>query len=482
MYLAELVEVAIGLVVVYFLVSMASSQILEWVSQVLHWRSHDLESAIRGMILNQSVEPRMFSGLAGKVRGLAQGVYRRVTGKTAPEHPAEEIIKRLYGHPLIKPLAKAGIKPASIPARTFALALFDTVMTAGTEASRIQGALAAVQSQVGNLKDVGPQIKPKLDELTKLAGEAVQASDPKKLEDLKQELDQFGKDYPLVKPVLDALLCLETGTANAALSQIKDGLATLAVTNPDLKRTLESLMSDVALDVKEGERNIADARTSVETWFNTTMNQLTDLYRRRSKLWAGAVALGLAAILNIDTFSIATALWKEPTLRQSVVAYAEKLEPPPTPVASEPQAARLTPTAPVTPTASVASTVGTTATVTQTQPISPAQTVDYLRGYLEGLQLPIGGWTVKGLQVEQPNCAMIQTQPTWVWRVWWNNACQEWSLKDMQPGWEGLFVKLAGWALTALAAAQGAPFWFDVIRNLLQLSGKKTPEETAAAK
>lgn len=76
MYLAELVEVAIGLVVVYFLTSLASSQILEWLAQFLKWRSRDLETAIRGMILNEEIEPRMFSGTPQRLRGFAEWVRR----------------------------------------------------------------------------------------------------------------------------------------------------------------------------------------------------------------------------------------------------------------------------------------------------------------------------------------------------------------------------------------------------------------------
>jgi hypothetical protein len=463
MYLAELVEMAIGLVVVFFLVSMASSQILEWASQFLRWRSHDLESAIRGMILNQPVEPSMFSGLTSQI----QRLYRRVTRKAPPDEiKGEWIIKQLYEHPLIKPLSKAGMKPSNIPTRSFALALFDTVMTAGTASSRIQAALAVAQDQANNLPGLEQEIQSALAELIRLTGEAVQSSDPIKLGALKQELDQFEKDHPPAKPVLDALLSLCTSTV---FDQIKDGLVKLATTNPDLKRTLESLISQVALDVKTGETEIAAARANVETWFDTTMDQLTTLYRNRSKLWAGVVALGLAAVLNIDTLSIATTLWKEPTLRQSVVAYAEKLQPPPASTLDLSQAATPAPA------------VSSTAALTSTQAIPPAETVDYLNQYLVGLQLPVGGWTTETSKIEQASCAGIQNQPTWAWYIWWNNACQVWTLKDLQSGWSGLLAKLAGWAITALAAAQGAPFWFDILTNLLQLSGKKKPEETAAA-
>jgi hypothetical protein len=56
-------------------------------------------------------------------------------------------------------------------------------------------------------------------------------------------------------------------------------------------------------------------------------------------------------------------------------------------------------------------------------------------------------------------------------------------LKDRQPGLSGFLAKLAGWLITALAAAQGAPFWFDLLNKLLQLrgSGTKPAEQTATA-
>jgi len=460
MYLAELVEVAIGLVVVYFLVSMASSQVLEWFSQVLQWRSRDLEAAIRGMVLNQSVEPRMFGGVI-------QGVRQLLKGKT-PEKPQEAIIRKLYDHPLIKPLSGRTsvlgkiIKPANIPSRAFALALFDTVMTAGTEASRIHGVLAAVRNQVGQLPTLDPEVKKKLDALIEQAVTAVELNEQIVLDNLKGELVKFAEAHPDLKPLLDGLLHMDPKMADAALYQFKHALLGLSANNLDLKRTLESLISGA----ESGEGAIAAVRTNVETWFNTNMDQLTDLYKRRSKLWAGVIAFILAVILNVDTFVIATTLWREPTLRQAIVANAEKLQPPPTPVVAS----------------TATSTISLTQTISSTQPVSPTVTVNDLKQQLEGLQLPIGGWQVGQLAVSREQCAIVPLTKN-VWGIWWNGACKVLFLKDRQPGLSGFLAKLAGWLITALAAAQGAPFWFDLLNKLLQLrgTGKKPEEQTATA-
>jgi hypothetical protein len=153
MYLAEIVEVAIGLVVVYFLVSMASSQILEWFSQLFVWRSRDLEAAIRAMILNEPMDVPLIR----PIRWLWQKTTGRFKGSAADSgKEAETLVGQLYKHPLIRSLASkypilgTEIKPAYIPTRAFALALFDAVMTAGTRPGASRGRWRPSATQLAN--------------------------------------------------------------------------------------------------------------------------------------------------------------------------------------------------------------------------------------------------------------------------------------------------------------------------------------------
>jgi len=460
MYLAELVEVAIGLVVVYFLVSMASSQILEWLAQFFNWHSRDLETAIRAMILNEPVDLPVSRPLRWLFQKLG-GLFKHATAAAAPE--AEKIIQQLYDHPLLKPLAgkhpilRTEVKPTYIPTRAFALALFDTVMTAGTEASRIQGALATVRNYASQLPSLDPKVIAQLNNLIQQAAVVIDLNEQTLLDNLKQELSKFKAAYPSLQPQIDALLSVDPKTAKDALAQFKHALVGLAANNLDLKRTLESLVSQAALSVEQGEATIATARANVETWFDTTMGKLTDHYKRRSKLWSGVIALVLAVILNVDTLVIANTLWREPTLRQAIVENAARLSPPPTPAPSG------------------------TPGVSATQPISPTVTVNDLRKQLEELQLPIGGWQVQPLALKPEQQCVIVPWPSQVWGIWWNGACKGLFLQDLKLGLSGWIAKLAGWLITALAAAQGAPFWFDLLNKLLQLrGGGKKPEEKAA--
>lgn len=70
-------------------------------------------------------------------------------------------------------------------------------------------------------------------------------------------------------------------------------------------------------------------------------------------------------------------------------------------------------------------------------------------------------------------------------------------LKGLPIGWENVkategkdaqwwLVKLIGWIITALAASVGAPFWFDILQNVMSLRGagvkRQEPEPTPPTK
>jgi hypothetical protein len=118
MDLTIIIQVAIGIVFVWVILAVITSQIQDWISQALSWKANMLEDSIKGM-------------LAGD----------------------EELKGKFYEHPLIKslhteynlknPFSKnkdAKRKPAGIPEDKFALVLFDVFMNAGSEASLFEDA------------------------------------------------------------------------------------------------------------------------------------------------------------------------------------------------------------------------------------------------------------------------------------------------------------------------------------------------------
>lgn len=88
---SQVLEVALGLVCIYLVISLGCSGIKEAISSVLSLRAKTLEAAIRN-ILNG---------------------------------PAHDLAAQFFAHPLIARTARPGGKPSYISSHTFALALFD---------------------------------------------------------------------------------------------------------------------------------------------------------------------------------------------------------------------------------------------------------------------------------------------------------------------------------------------------------------------
>lgn len=82
------VDVALGLALLYSVLSLAASVVKEWVSTLFSLRARNLEKGIGTLI-------------------------------------GDDYAKRLYGHPLVNTLARGGKKPSYIGADTFASALVD---------------------------------------------------------------------------------------------------------------------------------------------------------------------------------------------------------------------------------------------------------------------------------------------------------------------------------------------------------------------
>jgi hypothetical protein len=87
--------------------------------------------------------------------------------------------------------------------------------------------------------------------------------------------------------------------------------------NPFVKKALEALLKDAGGDLDR-------FRDGVEGWFDATMNRASGWYKRRTQLSLWVIAAAVTLALNADSGQIATALWKDPTLRASVAAQAQK--------------------------------------------------------------------------------------------------------------------------------------------------------------
>ncbi|MEW5720019.1 MAG: hypothetical protein AB1817_15435, partial [Chloroflexota bacterium] len=165
--------------------------------------------------------------------------------------------------------------------------------------------------------------------------------------------------------------------------------------------------------------NINTARQNIETWFEATMKKTTELYQAHMWRLALAIAFAVAVILNVDTISIGYSLWNDSALRSAL----------------------------------------------STEAASYAQNTPQKEAALEklnSLSLPIG-WsgTLRPQVCLFPNDWFTKPLPGAENPVPQNDPCAPPAVRT-----RAYLFKVMGWLLTALAGAQGAPFWFDLLRKL----------------
>ncbi len=59
-------------------------------------------------------------------------------------------------------------------------------------------------------------------------------------------------------------------------------------------------------------------RTEVAAWFDSAMDRVSGAYKRKTQLWSFLIALGIAAVLNVDSIRVAKTLWQQPMVTKAI--------------------------------------------------------------------------------------------------------------------------------------------------------------------
>ncbi|MCC6260807.1 MAG: hypothetical protein IT311_08085 [Anaerolineales bacterium] len=211
-----------------------------------------------------------------------------------------------------------------------------------------------------------------------------------------------------------------------SMTQMKDNMKALWQKNLALASVTHYLYPNMEKDMQAAdakleqfENKVAEYRKNTEAWFNDVMSQASQWYKLRAQWIAFWIGLGIAIVMNVDSIQVAQKLWLEPSTRAIIVAQAEA----------------------------------------QAQSGEPASSA------LEAINFPVG-WTTKKLETNL--CGGISVID---YQLVFRSAgeCRAVTgLPNLNNFW-GILVKLVGYFLSAFAAAQGAPFWFDVLRKLVNV-------------
>jgi hypothetical protein len=274
MFNSGILDVAIGLIFVYLLLSLVCTAINEMIEARLKMRAVDLERGIREMLQDQSE-----------------------TG----------LVQQLYNHPLIYSLfegsydkAKKTRKlPSYIPSRNFALALMDLILPAKPSTT---GTPAETSGGTGSTVQTSDHIQPLRNAISGL-------SDEKTRQVLMNLID-----------TVEDKTSGATGTsasANALIKDLRDAIASGSIKNEHVQRALMTL-------VDAAGNNIGQARKNIEDWFDSSMDRVSGWYKRRVQVITLILGLGMAIAVNADTIAIGNSLSYDVTMRDSLVAAAQE--------------------------------------------------------------------------------------------------------------------------------------------------------------
>lgn len=200
----------------------------------------------------------------------------------------------------------------------------------------------------------------------------------------------------------------------------------VAPADPNRPRTMQSLRSGVSQIPEAKLRatllNILDsaggdvetARLKIEHWFDDTMERVSGWYKRTAQQIIFVAGLLLCAAVNADTLMIVKELWSDQALRSAVVAQAEKKVQSGNPAISTGQQVSL----------------------------------QQVAGEIREANTPPIGWSRDPIDI----------------RAWPSGLGAE-------------ALKVLGILLTSFAIVMGAPFWFDLLNNIINLRSSGNPPE-----
>lgn len=270
MFNSDILEILVGMVFVYVLLSLITSSITELIANIFALRARNLQDRLRQVLneVDEEVGGSLIERAARTIRDARARVRRFFRGEVVPKTPAN-LAEHLYDHPVITSLMRVGNKRLSyIPSRDFATALFGIIRDPEQYAVQPQ-TLAELQEAVESLPN--ERVRTLLQSLIGVAREPDQPPNP---------------GAPVTPDTLH----------ERAMQEFKKSV-------DDLRRT----------------------RLAVEAWYDEAMNRLSGLYRRRIQLVTFFAGIVVCWALNADSIMIFNSLSTDTTLRETIVTSANQI-------------------------------------------------------------------------------------------------------------------------------------------------------------
>ena len=406
--MAAIIEVIIGMIFVYILLSILVTEINGLVVKATHLRTKNLRQALDDIIEDPVMRAKVYT----------HPLIRLVNAETVP--PAQRISRAEAAKIASGPVGKVDwIEPAA-----FADVVISTIKVDADQ--RLFGPLL-------NVIDGMPSSAERRG--LRLLVNRVMASTAGMAE-LRHAV-KFVQQRHYRSALIDILNQIDEEIGRAGLQ-----LGSSAALMTSLRQPQNSTFHSALSTVMAATPSIDEAHANLETWFNRAMTQASSDYQAKMKNLSIAVALILALAVNIDTLHIARTLWEDPLVRQQLSGE----------VAATVQSTQFETAIDDAPPADPPADDDALDAVIQTSTAVASQLQE-----INDLRLPIG-WLHEDLSATAADHP-ARSSPNNLWNYHPDNN---------PDGWLGLLLtKALGIAATVISTAQGAPFWFNIINKFL---------------
>jgi hypothetical protein len=302
-------DVAIGLSFMFFVLSIVCSSLNEGIATVLNWRAKTLELWI-GNVLSDPTQ----------LQRIAPAIKDNLARANVPEN------------------AQAAV------AGTVAAAVADTSITIAQIKAKIADALKAVNVSEADAEDAVTDIFHAAEEARKAPASAVPAQTGTTPSARADEFFSHPAVQPLIKPptqgpAIDPASGRPRGRrpsyvpsstfATVLLNQATGGHATDATAGQviaNLPAVIGAAVTDIGHAASnaaaDGTADLLVLREKIERYYDTSMQRVAGWYKRKVQLALTIIALVVSVGLNADSLGVTSSLWSDTTVRNVIVANA----------------------------------------------------------------------------------------------------------------------------------------------------------------
>ncbi len=334
MFGSEILDIIIGLIFVYLLLSLVCSAINEYIASITNKRGKVLVQGIEALLKDSGVTDAFYAHpLVSTITGDKATLDRYIEREKYVAKkwwPGVRWIYRLYSWFRHKDLRHYRI-PSYLPARTFALALVD-VAGYNPRRTRDASATALAGTQPGGTPIATVAAAPG----TQTGSTATTPATP-----------ATPATPPAGTPVGGTPAPANPSTSTDPAS----GTAAAAGPTPAFRKVLDTLQHDSAFEVSEfptlemvarladdklppavrermagmigqGGAEVQKLHDTVEVWFNNGMDRISGAYKRHTQTMLFVIGLILAIAVNADTLDLWRRLSTDDKLRESLATQA----------------------------------------------------------------------------------------------------------------------------------------------------------------